>query len=76
MIQNRKKNHPTSVLVSLIIFSLGIVLCVASLAFNWLTANSNSGANIGAGLIFLASLGLMLLGLIICGFSFLKKSLK
>ena len=68
MIQNRKKNHPTSVLVSLIIFSLGIVLCVASLAFNWLTANSNSGANIGA--------GLMLLGLIICGFSFLKKSLK
>lgn len=73
MIQNKKQNRPTNVLVSLIILALGIILCVASLAFNWLTTNGNSGANIGAGLIFLASLGLILLGLIIYGCNFLAK---
>lgn len=48
--------------VSLII--LGVTTTLGSLIFNWLTISNGSGANIGAGILFIIGVLLILCGMV------------
>lgn len=73
MARNKNKKIKTSMFVGMIVLVLGIILCLGSLIFNWVTSNDGNGANIGAGILFLGSLVVIFCGLITCFISALTK---
>lgn len=73
MVQKGSRDCRKTTVVGLIIFTLGVIFCLASLIFNWLTMNDGNGANIGAGLVFLVSIMLILGGLGTCLIGFFIK---
>lgn len=74
MTRDKNKKMKTSMFTGMIVLVLGIILCLGSLLFNWVTSNDGNGANIGAGILFLVSVVVIFCGLITCFISaFIKR---